>query len=70
MHLVANSGVLGADRIAAFYKQREEDVQVFHYEPGLAIKVTFPRPVVSGDIFDPDVTGGQQYGPLVNLEVP
>lgn len=67
---VAESGVLSAQPIAAMYHLDPEVVRVYNYEPGLAIKVTFPRPVVSGDIFDSDVTGGQQYGPLVDLEVP
>jgi hypothetical protein len=26
--------------------------------------------VISGDVDDTDVFGGQQYGPLVDLEVP
>ena len=33
-----------------------------------AIKI--PRPVIPGDIDDTDVFGGQQYGPLVDLEIP
>jgi hypothetical protein len=66
----ADSGVLRAERVADLYKLRPEDVAVFRYEPGLAIKISFPRPVTSGDIFDSDVTGGQQYGPLVDLEIP
>jgi len=28
------------------------------------------RPTISGDIDDNDVFGGQQYGPLVDLDVP
>lgn len=67
---VAASGILAADPIAAIYHLDPKDVRVYNFEPGLAIKVSFPRPIVSGDIFDSDVTGGQQYGPLVNLEVP
>jgi len=40
------------------------------FDAASAIKVTIPRPVISGDIDDTDVFGGQQYGPLVDLEVP
>lgn len=67
---VAASGVLSAERVAEIYHLDPKDVRVYEFEPGRAIKVSFPRPIVSGDIFDSDVTGGQQYGPLVNLEVP
>jgi len=35
-----------------------------------AIKITIPRPTISGDVDDNDVFGGQQYGPLVDLDVP
>ena len=47
-----------------------EDVQLFHVDNALAIKVSIPRPVFSGDLDDSDVFGGQQYAPLVDLEVP
>jgi hypothetical protein len=43
---------------------------VIEYDAANAIKVTIPRAVISGDIEDTDVFGGQQYGPLVDLEVP
>jgi len=33
------------------------------------IKITCPRPVISGTINDRDVSGGRQYGPPVVLEV-
>jgi hypothetical protein len=45
-------------------------VSVIEYDAANAIKVTIPRPVISGDVDDTDVFGGQQYGPLVDLEVP
>lgn len=44
-------------------------VQIIHYDAASAIKITIPRPTVSGNI-DTDVFGGQQHGPLVDLEVP
>jgi hypothetical protein len=43
---------------------------VIAYDAACAIKITIPRPVISGDIDDTDVFGGQQYGPLVDLEIP
>jgi hypothetical protein len=56
---VVESRELSAEPIAAIH----------HFDPVFAFKatrlggasdVTFPRPVVSGDVFDSDVTGGQQ----------
>lgn len=67
---VAASRVLSSEQVASLYHLDPKDVRVYEFEPGRAIKVSFPRPVVSGDIFDSDVTGGQQYGPLVDLDVP
>jgi hypothetical protein len=67
---VVDSGVISAERMAALYHVPADSVRVFHYAPGLAIKFSFPRPVASGDPADRDVTGGQQYAPLVDLEIP
>lgn len=64
---VIQSGVLSQARIGSIYNLREEDVKIFPYPPAYAIKVTFPRPVTSGDLADGDVLGGQQYAPLVDL---
>jgi Domain of unknown function (DUF4387) len=70
MQWVVGSKVLSAERIADLYRVPVEDIRVFHYEAGLAIKISFPRPIPSGNLGDTDVTGGQQYAPLVDLEVP
>jgi hypothetical protein len=43
---------------------------IINYDAASAIKITIPRPTISGDTNDTDVYGGQQYGPLVELEVP
>ncbi len=64
---VIRSGVLNRARISSIYNLKEEDVKIFPYAPAHAIKVTFPRPVTSGDLADGDVLGGQQYAPLVDL---
>ena len=66
---VASSGKINSELIAGLYRIEPSTVQVFNYEAGRAIKVTFPRPVISGTPGDPDVTGGQQYAPLVDLEI-
>ena len=42
---------------------------MINYDAANAIKITIPRPIISGDIDDSDVYGGQQHAPLVNLDV-
>ena len=49
---------------------KPEVVAIINYDAASAIKITIPRPTISGDIDDNDVFGGQQYGPLVDLEIP
>jgi hypothetical protein len=70
LRAVAATDLLRAERIAAIYHLDPSTVQVFVYEAGLAIKVSFPRPIPSGSPADFDVTGGQHYAPLVDLELP
>jgi uncharacterized protein DUF4387 len=67
---VLASGAIDAERISSIYGTRPEDVRVIPYDAAYAIKVTIPRPIVSGDLGDGDMMGGQQYGPLVDLEIP
>jgi hypothetical protein len=67
---VRDAGVINAQWFARIYRLKPELVSVINYDAASAIKITIPRPMVSGDIDDTDVFGGQQYGPLVDLEVP
>ena len=62
--------LINAQWFAKTYRVQPEVVSIIHYDAASAIKITIPRPVVSGDVEDTDVFGGQQYGPLVDLEVP
>ncbi|MFC1935705.1 DUF4387 family protein [Chloroflexota bacterium] len=47
-----------------------EDILFFECDNALAIKFSIPRPVFSGDLEDSDVYGGQQYAPLLDIELP
>jgi hypothetical protein len=58
---------LTAAAIAQVYGVPEKTVEVFHYTPAFAIKITFPRKVPSCDIGDTDGHGGQQFSALVDL---
>jgi hypothetical protein len=67
---VRDSGVLNTKLVAELYQQREQDVLFFNCDNALAIKFSIPRPVASGDLEDGDCFGGQQYAPLLEIEVP
>ena len=61
------SQALSAANIAQIYGIPEQTIEVFHYAPAYAIKITFPRKTASCDIGDTDCHGGQQFAPLVDL---
>ncbi len=68
--MVKKSGVINAQLFSGLYSTPIELVRVYEYDPAYAYKITIPRPIVSGSLGDSDVHGGQQFGPLVDLEVP
>ena len=67
---VRDAKVINVEWFARTYRLQPEVVSIINYDAANAIKITIPRPTISGDIDDNDVFGGQQYGPLVDLEVP
>ena len=67
---VRDSGVINKQMISSLYNTPPEDVHLVNYDAAYAIKFTIPRPTFQGEIEDSDLMGGQQYGPLVDLEVP
>ena len=67
---VKRSGAIGPELFARLYRVPVEEVQFFEHDRALALKASIPRPIVSGDVGDTDVFGGQQHGPLVDLEIP
>ena len=67
---VRDANIISAAWFGRTYRLDPGMVSVINYDAASAIKITIPRPTISGDIDDTDVFGGQQYGPLVNLELP
>lgn len=66
-----DANVLTPERVATLYRIPVESVLgVYYYEPGLAIKVSYLKPVDAGDVFCPDITGSAQHVPLLGVEVP
>lgn len=56
-------------QVAQRYGRSENEVAVLPFEPALAVKITLPRDVMSGDIGDRDVYGAQQHAPLLDIEL-
>lgn len=69
-HHVVAQGIINTQLVSELYTTRPEDINIYEVSEALAIKVSLPRRVPSGDIGDSDVFGGQQYAPFVDLEVP
>jgi hypothetical protein len=66
---VKQSGQISAGRVASIYGLPEKDVLFFFCDNALAIKASIPRPVFQGDLGDADGHGGQQYAPLMEIEI-
>jgi hypothetical protein len=67
---VKRSGALTAKCFAEIYGVALKDVDAFECDLALAFKFSIPRPRVQGDFGDGDMHGGQQYAPLLEIEVP
>jgi hypothetical protein len=55
--------------LAQTYRQREDDITLVYHDQALAIKASMPRPIFQGELQDGDCYGGQQYVPLLQIEV-
>ena len=67
---VKRSGVITRELFARLYRVPEDEVLFFEHDRALALKASIPRRIASGDPEDTDVFGGQQHGPLVEIEIP
>jgi hypothetical protein len=67
---VKRSGVLNASVFAELYHCDPETVRFFECDNALAFKFSIPRPIFQGDLGDGDLHGGQQFMPLVDLDIP
>jgi hypothetical protein len=67
---VKQSGMLTRQAVATRYGVPSEDVKFFVCDNALAFKASIPRPYFQGDLMDSDGHGGQQYAPLMDIEIP
>ena len=68
--LVKASQCLNAQMFAALYMCPVQAVRFFECENALAFKFSIPRPLPQGELGDGDLHGGQQFVPLMNVEIP
>jgi hypothetical protein len=66
---VVASKALSRELIASIYRVPVADVKFFVVPPALAFKASIPRPRFQGDVLDSDGHGGQQYAPLIDIEI-
>jgi hypothetical protein len=67
---VKKLAAINAELFARMYDIPAELVRVYEYDPAFSIKITIPRVVTSGSLGDSDVYGCQQFGPLVDIDIP
>jgi uncharacterized protein DUF4387 len=67
---VRDSAIVNQTAVARMFGREPGEVIMVNHDAAMAIKVSFPRPQSSGSKYDSDVYGGQQYAPLLSLEVP
>ncbi|HET7596802.1 MAG TPA: DUF4387 domain-containing protein [Burkholderiales bacterium] len=67
---VRQSGAVTREVIASRYGLEPSAVKFFFCDHARAIKASIPRPYFQGDPRDSDGHGGQQYAPLMDIEVP
>lgn len=68
---VRRSGVLSRESICRLLRIEPERISDHvAFDPALAIKFTIRRSAPSGSPGDGDIFGSQQYGPLLDLEIP
>lgn len=66
---VKASGGLTKAKVARLYGLDQKDVLFFFCDNALAVKASIPRPVFQGDLGDADNHAGQQYAPLMDIEI-
>ena len=67
---VKASGVLNRALFSDLFHTPVHQVKFFECDNALAIKFSIPRARNSGDPGDGDLHGGQQFAPLLNIDIP
>ena len=67
---VKKSGAVSREVIGGCFNLPAAKVMLFFCDNAYAIKASIPRPYFQGDLLDSDGHGGQQYAPLMEIEIP
>lgn len=67
---VKASGALNPTALATLLRCSANQIQFFVCDNALAFKATIPRALPAGDPADGDLHGGQQFAPLMDIEIP
>lgn len=62
--------LISVEKVAAIYQVAPASVQIFRIPQLRIVKVSFPRPVPQGSIYDRDMHAGQHHVPLASLQIP
>jgi len=65
----ASPALTDPDAVAERYDVLPSAVKVFRLPDLRAIKISFPRPSAQGGAHDRDMHAGQQYVPLLDIEI-
>jgi hypothetical protein len=65
----AGSSAINQDRLAATLGVKTSDCHIVISAAARAIKVSVPRHIPSGSWDDTDLVGGQQYAPLLDIDI-
>jgi hypothetical protein len=60
---------VSVDTFTELYDVDADEVTFIHYDEANAFKATIPRLHASGSPKDGDTMGGQQHGPLVEMQI-
>ncbi len=65
---VRDAGAVNEAVVCDLYRiTPDKIINIVHFEPANAIKITIARPICSGDLGETDVYGAQQHAPLLGL---
>lgn len=67
---VKKAGVLTRGVFSKLYNTPLEQIHFVSCDVAMAFKVSIPRPIPSGDVGCSDMHAGQQYAPLLDIEIP
>jgi len=67
---VKRSGALNRESFAKLYRTTPDKVQFFECDNARAFKFSIPHPTVQGRLGSTDLHGGQQFIPLLDVEIP